>query len=525
MKRVIIREYTPIPPFGEPARELRILNKPLWLMQRDLLARHTKDVAIEIDTFDEVQHTPLWKSDEELLIYKDNLFFNAELIDTFITEARSSGKPCQIAFALDDKTITTHALPLQNGIHRQGNVYVADIYYYPAGNRQPPQPLMIDTRPYEMGYYHIPSYMAPRGDLVFQIPDRALLSIENWVHIFLANTPMGVFSHARQTDEVMSRGRLRHILKWKQDDWHALKPKIALVLTAFWEQVNPFTEQWRNHFLACKKLVKVGKNCSIDPTAIIHGPTEIGDNVYIGPGAVITNSIIGSNVNVMQGAQVMLSVVSDRCFLPFNSAIFMSSMMENSMIAQNTCVQLGVVGRNTFLGANSVFTDFNLDNRPIRTVHDGTLQEVGLSVIGSAIGHNCKIGSGFLMFPGRMIGSNTTIYHSQENPLYRKCVNVPNIPPEYNVPGTHFSVSGNDDVERSIHPWPSMTLHEHNNEMSDRETGGPPPPPDESDEPRHAHHASAAAIPTAVRHTNNTPGIPESSLDMATGQPSTHVIC
>ena len=38
MLKVILQAPRPIPPFNEPARDLRIQNKPLWLNQRDLLA-------------------------------------------------------------------------------------------------------------------------------------------------------------------------------------------------------------------------------------------------------------------------------------------------------------------------------------------------------------------------------------------------------------------------------------------------------------------------------------------------------
>ncbi len=428
MKRIVIREKTLIPPFGEPARDLRILNKPLWLLQRDLLARHCKR-AIEFDSLDEFYSYDQQNGhlDEELLIHKDNLFFNDLLIDTFIEQARASGKPCQIAFSLHDQMIKAHALRLQDGIRMQNGLYVADMYYYPAGQNESPQPLVIETEGREMGYYRVPRYMAPtQGDLVYQVPLCAFLSIENWVHIFLANTPLGVFCWARNTEDIMDRSSLKRIRHWKADDFRAFRYKLALVLEAFWERINPFEVSWRNHFLASRKMVKIGKNCSIDPTAIIHGPTVIGDNVYIGPGTVITNSLIGNNVNIMQGSQVMLSVISDRCFLPFNSAIFMSSMMENSMVAQNTTLQLGVVGRNTFIGANNVFTDFHLCGElggEIRTYHKGQLEYVGLAVIGSAVGHNCKIGSGFVIYPARMIGSNTTLIFNHEDNLIRDNIN------------------------------------------------------------------------------------------------------
>src|SRR5215510_7101008 len=231
MKRIVIRERTIIPPFGEPARDLRILNKPLWLLQRDLLAHHCRG-ALEVDSLSEIP-----SDREELLVYRDNLFFNGLLIDTFIQQAQASGHACQIAFARDDKSITTHALRLQEGItlDPQHNLYVADLFYYPNGVVEEPQPLVIDTNPREMGYYHIPSYMAPnQGDLVFQVPRRVFLSIESWVHVFLANSPFGVFSWGRIQEQVA------------EESW---KEKLAVWFATLRDKASPFSPSWRNHFL------------------------------------------------------------------------------------------------------------------------------------------------------------------------------------------------------------------------------------------------------------------------------------
>jgi acetyltransferase-like isoleucine patch superfamily enzyme len=441
MERITIRDYTHIAPFSEPARDLRILNKPLWLMQRDLLKAHCKG-SFEIDSIAELnEQVPV--SAQELLVHRDNLFFNAALIDDFITRARASGRACQIAFhatnpetgQLGDRMIERHALQVSEGIVRRdqvsyldgttvrnGSVHLAELYYFPPGDRREPMPLIVKTDSQEMGYYHIPSYMAHKGDLVYEIPLRALLSVEHWVHVFMANVVSGVFSWAAQQDTRMSKARLRTIRHWTTEDWRVLPDKLSLSVTALWEKINPLSEKWRDHFLACSKLVKVGKNCSIDPTAIIHGPTVIGDNVYIGPGVVIANSLIGSNVNIMQGSQVMLSVVSDRCFLPFNAGLFMTTLMENTMVAQNSTLQLCVVGRNTFIGANNCFTDFNLQHEPIKVIHNGRPVEVNLPVLGSAVGHNVKIGSGFVVYPGRMIESNAVIIFEQEQGLIRSTV-------------------------------------------------------------------------------------------------------
>jgi UDP-N-acetylglucosamine diphosphorylase / glucose-1-phosphate thymidylyltransferase / UDP-N-acetylgalactosamine diphosphorylase / glucosamine-1-phosphate N-acetyltransferase / galactosamine-1-phosphate N-acetyltransferase len=467
MKRVTIKDSTIIPPFGEPARELRILNKPLWLLQRDILKTYCKG-GIELDSIDQLDAAVPIDS-EELLVVRDNLFFNEELIAAFISAARTFGRPCQIAFLATnrsqnqegDAAIERHALQLQSGIVRRdnvayhkdgdeytGDVYVGHLYYYPSNQRGDPTPLVINTLANWMGYYHIPSYMVQKGDLTYWVPIRAFLSIENWIHVFFANTPFGVFSWGRKQEALMDGGRVRNFFRWTAEDWRSIRAKLKLSVGSFLEKLNPLEDHWRkDHFLSSRALVKVGKNCSIDPTAIIHGPTVIGDNVYIGPGTVIANSMIGNNVNIMQGCQVMLSVVSDRCFLPFNAGLFMTTLMDNSMVAQNSTLQLCVVGRNTFIGANNCFTDFNLQGEPIKVEHQGRLEEINMPVLGSAVGHNVKIGSGFVVYPGRMIGSNAVIIFKDEKHLIRK--GVPGLSPDLVDEET-------GEPQRIVYHWPNV---------------------------------------------------------------------
>ncbi len=393
MRKVIVRDGREIPPFNEPARELRVLNKPLWLHQKDILDRHC-DSEVEVDSIRQIPDA----EPQETLVYRDNLFFDEAFVEAFLKQARTMGKACRVAFALDDEVITEHALPLQSGIRRDGDVYVANMWYYPRGLEEVTRPLVIDCGAYEFGSYRVPTHMSTeKGDLVFQIPLRAFLSIENWVHIYVANCLFGVLAEGARMERSLNR--------------------LSVLARIFWQSLLE-----RRQILSCSHLVKVGRNSQIDPTAVIQGPTIIGDNVYIGAGVVISNCIIGNHVSILHGNELLISVVGDRCYLPFRSSLFMSTLMEDTMVAQNACLQFCVVGRDSFIGAGTTFTDFNLIRRPVRTVHRGELQDVGTTVLGGCVGHHCRIGAGLTIFPGRTIESDVILVPSDDRSVISKNV-------------------------------------------------------------------------------------------------------
>lgn len=396
MRKVIVTDKRKIPPFNEPARELLVLNKPLWLHQKDILDRFC-DSEIEVESVGRVSRT----GHEETLLYRDNLFFDQAFVDAFLGQARAMGKACRVAFSLDDEVISRHALPLQSGIRREGNVYVAPMWYYPRGleDVETARPLVIDCGAYEFGSYRVPTHMSTRkGDLIFQIPLRAFLSIENWVHVYVANCLFGVLAEGARMERSLN--------------------DLRVLAKIFWRSLLE-----RKQILSCSQLVKIGRHTQIDPTAVIQGPTTIGDNVYIGAGVVISNCIIGNHVSIMHGNELLISVVGDRCYLPFRSSLFMSTLMEDTIVAQNSCLQFCVVGRDSFIGAGTTFTDFNLIPKPLRTMHGGDLKEVGMTVLGGCVGHHCRIGADLTIYPARMIESDVVLARSEKRAVIAK--NIP----------------------------------------------------------------------------------------------------
>jgi len=76
---------------------------------------------------------------------------------------------------------------------------------------------------------------------------------------------------------------------------------------------------------------------------------------------------------------------------------------------------MSVVGRNTFIGAGSTWTDFNLLSSPIKARDGhGELKNSNRPVLGGCVGHNCRIGAGMIVYPARMIESDVILFATKE---------------------------------------------------------------------------------------------------------------
>lgn len=411
MYRYILEDQRHVLPFNQTASELTIGTQLLRFHQEELFAEYFKgrlELGRTIQSKDQIRDI----GTGEAIIYRDSLWFDKEFFQYFMDAAIKSKRPCRAALPADDKAYTTYTLPLTTSIERGQDkngkpIFLLDLWYFPNGYTEgTPTPIIIPSGYEEKGFYSVPDFMAQdRGDLTHYLPARAVLSIESWVHVYYAAVIFGVFTRGSRLEE-------------------SIKKNNFLSLKLLWRGI---IEQ--KQIMTTSAVVKVGKDCVIDPSAIINGPTTIGDNCTIGPGVVIDNCVIGNNVNISQSCHLMLSTIGNHCFLPFRASIFMTAMMDNTILAQNTCLQMCVIGRNSFVGAGSTFTDFNLVPEEIRTPHgesrlvprpiratnvDGKLENVNQVVLGGAVGHNCRIGSGMIVFPGRMIESDVVLVASPQ---------------------------------------------------------------------------------------------------------------
>ncbi len=401
IRKITVEDSRLIEPFNDRARNLTILNKPLWLSQKESIegvlgsrCKEEPEVASLADIHPTPEHMPL-------LVYRENLWFDEPFFRAFWEQAAGQTEPCQAAFSADDLAYTTYVLPLTSQIAPDKNndgetIYRLPLWYFPNGvpkggcGTANAHPIIVPSDHRTVGYYSVPEYMSTKlGDLSHLLPMRSVLSIESWVHIYYANVIFGIFAVGSRFEARANR------------DWLF---RLRILAQAMLEQ---------RQVLSCSQVVHMGKGVHIDPSVVIQGPAWIGDNVTIEGGAVITNSIIGANTAIGQDCHVFLSVIGEKCFLPFKASLFMSVMMQDSTVAQNTCLQMAVIGRNSFVGAGSTFTDYLVVPKPpgesLMAMGPNGLEPTGQVVMGSCVGHNCRIGSGMIVYPARMIESDVVL--------------------------------------------------------------------------------------------------------------------
>lgn len=403
VRQVVIKDERAIVPFAEVARNLPILNKPLWKHQTEAVAKHCSPERVTVSSLEEALLL-----DGELLVYRDNLFFDSDLVDDFMSRARSKGGPCQIAFATTDRSISEHAIYLQHGLKEEGTSFRAELFWYPSEQRGKAEPIFVDTEPLEMWYLAVPTkdhlmrngivtrYEIPTeiafSPLRLFIPLKRFVSIESWVHLLFANLIWGLHARAHKVQRQMSR----------------LRSRLSLYAQALLELKSP---------LSSSAVVHIGSNCQIDPTALILGPTVIGNDVIVGPRTVVAACDIGNDVTIGQGCQLWLSVIGSGCVLPFRVDVLMSCLMQRVIL--NSPVRFSIIGEDTFVGAGVWFTDRSLRGKEIldprlggemvKTFHEGALGPSGHFVLGSAIGPNVRIATGHIIYPGRIIGPGSSL--------------------------------------------------------------------------------------------------------------------
>jgi acetyltransferase-like isoleucine patch superfamily enzyme len=399
MRRYILETKQVIHPFESPAARLPVLNKTIFEHQEDVFTElKIKEKPFFISSLEEIS-----PSTSQTLVYRDDIYFNKEIVLEFLNKASTIGKPARLAFLDTDPCFSVHISSLQHNMEHVGNLYMGDFFFFPAGTQDKNfLPIVIDTESISLPCFSLPSSELGEGQklsnnplvtvppLYLQVPRLSYIAIKHWTHLLFANFSWGIHCQARQPNT-----RFRN--------QYAMLKKILSYLPKRRDSIH------------------IGRDCQIDPTATIIGPTTIGDGVVIGPNVTIAAGHIGDNVVLEPCCTVWFGVLGARSSLLANRNIIMSCVMSDSII--NTDIRYSIVGNHSFLGGGSHITDCILRNTNegdpkinspmVKVLAGKEIVNSGYYILGPAIGNRVKIGSGAIVYPGRVIKSDSIIFPNQ----------------------------------------------------------------------------------------------------------------
>ncbi|MEM4582306.1 MAG: sugar phosphate nucleotidyltransferase [Desulfurococcaceae archaeon] len=139
--------------------------------------------------------------------------------------------------------------------------------------------------------------------------------------------------------------------------------------------------------------VHIDSDSVIHPFTTIQGPVYIGRHVEIGPNAYIRP----------------WTVICDYSKIGFSVEVKESVLFENVHAHHLAYIGDSVICENVNLGAGTILANLRHDNKSIKMMIKGILEDTGRRKLGAIIGANSKTGVNVSINPGIKIGSNSWI--------------------------------------------------------------------------------------------------------------------
>ncbi len=147
----------------------------------------------------------------------------------------------------------------------------------------------------------------------------------------------------------------------------------------------------------------------VSENAVIEGPVWIEEGAEVGPGVVIKGPTyvgpgceIGPNCYVRPATTFMADVRIGQAVEVKNSVI-----MEGTNVSHLSYVGDSVIGAGCNLGAGTVIANLRHDEKSVKVVVKGELEDTGRRKFGAVIADGVKTGINTSILPGRKLGPNS----------------------------------------------------------------------------------------------------------------------
>lgn len=347
-------------PFGEPAAEAPILQRPLrqWL-EEALAAAGLTRVSAPVPP---------------CMIVPDNAFLTATAIQAFLSGAAGRDATLVLGKSAFGKSLA----PLQPHVTETPDGWRFSRIRWVSGRGEEPVDVVIDPAE-KIHPIGVPAAFLKEGEATqMGLPLRAVAEVHHWSHLLTLN-------HLARAIELRQVPKIHHLPR---------------VLSAF------LRARSLNRWKLLGKLNRIDPGCDIHPTAVVEA-SRLARGVRIGPHARVFFSNLGEGAEVMSHAAAEFTTLGAGAVIAQNAIVRLSLLYPGAVAAQST-MQKCVLGRRAVAATGSYCFDLNLD-REIRVEMDGHLQSCGSRLLGVALGHGAFLGCGVHVASGREIPNHRRV--------------------------------------------------------------------------------------------------------------------
>ncbi len=356
-----------VAPFDDPPGSLLIANRPLAQWRAEALA--------------EAGLTPIEALEPPCLVIPDTLFASGEILRRFVAE--SAGRDAVLVLA--ESVFGRGTTPVQPHVTETEQGWRFEQIRFISGRDEAATDVVVDPEEH-VHQLDLPEIFG--GTTELGLPRHPVMTLHHWVHLVWANQA-AISMTVRRTPLYQAIPRVL---------WAILRARSL--------------DPWRIQ----GKLNQIGRGCDIHPTATVEA-SVLGDNVTVGPYARVWLSTLGDGARVLSGAEVEISSVGPKATVGQRTGLRLCVVYPEAFTSQ-VLMQACVVGRRTITVPGSYAIDLNFD-RDVRVMLDGVLHSTGSRFLGSAFGHDCRIGTGLWLASGRSVPNGTWMVRHPEAVIQR----------------------------------------------------------------------------------------------------------
>lgn len=376
MRAYILPQDHSIAPFGEPAREAVIGGERL----QDLQQANLRRLGFTVERVAAVQEI---RAAAPYLLLREDLFVSPATLRAFVRQARRAGENCRLA--LPDSLLMQRYQHLQNLERDAAGRFLFDLWWVHAASVEATdlaQAQGIEARFREIPYkVLVPKNIIGRDAVMHPLTATVAMRIRHWVHILWANN---LAPQIRMYEAIRS---------------HPLGSLWRLLASL------GLSKQAIVHRLI-KNFVFKGHNVRIHPTARVEF-SILGDDVDIGPFALVRGSLIGSGTIIEDRANIIVSSVAERSFVSRNSTMVLCAGYPDSDLCANG-MQSALAGRKVALTSYVRPMDMRVGDA-VRVRDGDETVSIPEHLIGPCFGHQVFIGPDVAIQSGRAIPNGAVI--------------------------------------------------------------------------------------------------------------------